>query len=203
VCVGYRDESTLIFRHENDKLERKLATSRRRSSDSTSLSSNSLPSNSLPSNSPLPGSSPASSAHDDLNELARSLASHSLAGPEEIRAEEQAVSGFFDKFVMYPCSQGSSPGFLEHLPCMFTESNVENRVALRWAVRAAAYANAAAGGHDQLAREKAIKCYGLALSTLHTSLTQSKMAADDHVLMTVVVLDLFEVSSSAADCALY
>ncbi len=42
---------------------------------------------------------------------------------------------------MYPCNQTSSPGFLEHLPCMFKEVNIEGRYALRWAVQAAGYAD--------------------------------------------------------------
>ena len=108
--------------------------------------------------------------------------------------ENQAVSEFFEKFVMYPCNLGSSPGFLEHLPSMFKEVSVENRVCLRWAVLAAAYAGHSKDKNSIHLNEKAVECYGRALSALSRSLADPKMAPDDYILMTIVVLDLFEVS---------
>ena len=103
------------------------------------------------------------------------------------------MSHFFEKYVMYPCNDGSSPGFLEHLPVLFEEVKAGERLALRWAVRAAAYAslskdqdNAALGNH-------ALKCYGLALSAIRDALAAPHTAPDDYILMTVVILDLFEV----------
>ena len=95
---------------------------------------------------------------------------------------------------MYPSNNGSSPGFLEYLPVLFEEVNVEKRLALRWAVRAAAYANLS-GNHSLGAlSSKALHCYGLALSALAESLADTRTPPDDYILMTVVVLDLFEVS---------
>ena len=96
---------------------------------------------------------------------------------------------------MYPCNHGSSPGFLEQLPGLFGEVNSEGRLALRWAVRAAAYASLSNERDDPTLGNNAIKCYGRALSALAESLADTNAAPDDHILMTVVVLDLFEVGS--------
>ena len=96
---------------------------------------------------------------------------------------------------MYPCNHGSSPGFLEQLPGLFAEVKSKGRVALRWAVRAAAYASLSNEQDDPTLGNNAIKCYGRALSALAESLADIKAAPDDHILMAVVVLDLFEVGS--------
>jgi hypothetical protein len=109
--------------------------------------------------------------------------------------EEQAVDTFMEKYVMYPCSQTSSPGFLEHLPCMFQEVNVNGRYALRWAVRAAAYADLSKDQDNDTLERKALQCYGLALSALGDSLATEGKVPDDYDLMTVVILDIFEVGS--------
>ena len=108
--------------------------------------------------------------------------------------EDQAVSQFFERYVMYPSNDGSSPGFLEYLPVLFEEVNVERRLALRWAVRAAAYANLSSDHSLGALKSKALHCYGLALSALAESLADTRTSPDDYILMTVVVLDLFEVS---------
>jgi hypothetical protein len=104
------------------------------------------------------------------------------------------VSEFFEKYVMYPCNNGSSHGFLEHLPSLFEEVKTEGRVALRWAVRAAAYASVSNDQGNKALIDNALQCYGLALAALGESLAEIHAAPDDYTLMTVVVLDLFEVS---------
>ncbi|KAK8060176.1 hypothetical protein PG996_010106 [Apiospora saccharicola] len=71
---------------------------------------------------------------------------------------------------MYPCNESSSPGFLEHLPSLFKEVNVEGRYALRWAVRAASYAEAARDSEGSHIVQNALHCYGEALSALGESL---------------------------------
>jgi hypothetical protein len=96
--------------------------------------------------------------------------------------------------VLYPCNKGSSPGFLEHLPSLFKETHVKPRYALRYAVLAFTYANSIDGLCDQVSKEKAFHYYGLALSALADSLKEVMLEPDDYVLMTIVVLDLFEVS---------
>lgn len=95
---------------------------------------------------------------------------------------------------MYPCNQGSSPGFLEHLPGLLGEVQFEEKLALRWAVRAAAYASLSNEQSSVALGKKALFCYGLALSTLAKSLADRHTVPNDLILMTVVVLDLFEVS---------
>ena len=197
VCSGYRDESSLIFRNENEKASRKHVR-RRASADSLTRSAASSQ-----------GSARYGTLRGDLG-----LEDSSLGGTVEFTgfkspypwvknvpqasapsAEDQAVSQFFEKYVMYPCNHGSSPGFLEQLPGLFGEVNSEGRLALRWAVRAAAYASLSNERDDSTLGNNAIKCYGRALSALAESLADTSAAPDDHILMTVVVLDLFEVGS--------
>lgn len=93
---------------------------------------------------------------------------------------------------MYPCNNRSSPGFLEHLPSLFKDVQVEGRLALRWAVRAASYASLSAESESPTIGNKALQCYGLALTALAEALADTKREPDDYVLMTVVVLDMFE-----------
>ncbi|KAH6668940.1 hypothetical protein B0J14DRAFT_657948 [Halenospora varia] len=114
-------------------------------------------------------------------------------------AEERAVSSFFEKFVMYPCKESSSPGFLELLPCLFEEVQREGRLALRWAVKAVSYASLAASLPATIeevevgkVRLKANECYGRALAALGETLRDKEERVSDYTLMTVVVLDLFE-----------
>ncbi|CAM1502040.1 Fc.00g040240.m01.CDS01 [Cosmosporella sp. VM-42] len=99
---------------------------------------------------------------------------------------------FMDKYVIYPCNSSSSPGFLEHLPGLFKEVNIEGRYALRWAVQAASFADLSKeqGSNDLTA--KALEHYGNALSALGKSLAEKGKTPDDYDLMTVVILDIFE-----------
>lgn len=108
--------------------------------------------------------------------------------------EDEAVSDFIDKYVIYPCSESSSSGFLEHLPSLFKEVNVKGRYALRWAVKATAFADRSTGGDDDDAAIKALEFYGRSLAALEKSLSTKGKAPDDYDLMTVVMLDIFEVS---------
>jgi hypothetical protein len=94
---------------------------------------------------------------------------------------------------MYPCNQGSSPGFLEHLPSLFREPRAEGRLALRWAVRAAAYASLSNDQDNTALGNKALQCYGRSLTALADALKKGEKSPDDYVLMTIVVLDMFEV----------
>jgi hypothetical protein len=95
--------------------------------------------------------------------------------------------------VMYPCNQGSTPGFLEHLPSLFKEFQTEGRLALRWAVRAAAYASLSKDQDNEALGNKALQCYGRSLSALGDALKDNTKSPDDFTLMTVVILDIFEV----------
>jgi hypothetical protein len=107
--------------------------------------------------------------------------------------EKRAVDKFFEKFVLFPCNSGSSSGFLEQLPCLFEEVQTEGRVALRWAVRAVSFASLSnEQGSEELGR-KAHVCYGKALEALGATLRNKEESVSDYTLMTVVVLDLFEV----------
>jgi len=107
--------------------------------------------------------------------------------------EDRAVSSFFNDFAVSPCNNSSTPGFLEHLPGLFNEVSIEGRFALRWAVLAAGYATLSKEYDDSRFSDLALKYYGRALSGLGRSLADFNGSPVDYVLMTVVVLDLFEV----------
>jgi hypothetical protein len=196
-CTGYRDEASLIFRSENDRAARK-SVRRRASTQSLSRSATSSETSSV---SRATGGILGANDPSDLS--ASEIASLDLSSPYPWAktvprtcvpsAENHAVSEFFERYVMYPCNNASSPGFLEYLPCLFEEVKTEGRLALRWAVRAAAYANISNDQGNAQLGQKALQCYGLALSALRESLADPQAAPDDYTLMTVVVLDLFEV----------
>ena len=199
LCAGYRDESSLVFRNSNDKAAR---PSVRRRASTQSLSrpkvSSQASSVSLAPQGILGAQSPFNLSAADV--FASNISSpypwakNVPQAPASSSAEDQAVSQFFEKYVMYPCNHGSSPGFLEHLPQLFKDINIEGRLALRWAVHAAAYGNLSNDHGNAAFANKALQCYGRALSALGEALTDPKTAPDDYVLMTVVVLDLFEVN---------
>lgn len=107
--------------------------------------------------------------------------------------EDIAVNQFFEKYIMYPCNQGSSPGFLEHLPSLFREFRNEGRLALRWAVLGAAYAGLSNDQDNATLGNKALQYYGMSLSALADALKANTNPPDDFCLMTVVILDIFEV----------
>jgi hypothetical protein len=214
LCEGYRDDTTLLFRSENEKAARHSANyqlTRRASFGSSPRSTTSSASNksSLKSPSRHQSQSTQSKKSSDLAELtvndigglkldspfpwAKSIPEKAMPS-----AEDQAISQFFEKFVMYPCNTSSSPGFLEHLPSLFKDVQVEGRMALRWAVRAAAYAGLSNESGSMTIGDKAVRCYGLALKALGEALKDPERVPDDYTLMTVVILDMFEVSTSSS-----
>ncbi|KAI1386066.1 uncharacterized protein F4822DRAFT_304531 [Hypoxylon trugodes] len=199
ICEGYRDEASIVFRYETNKVIEHAAavtasppctSSTRRSRRRSRSVGNRLDRS----------RSPAFVDPSDLTEQeakglelpnqfpwAKATPTHLQPPPEDVM-----VDRFMDKYVMYPCNETSSPGFLEHLPSLFKDVNVEGRFALRWAVRAAAYADLSkAQNNDELA-SKAFHCYGMSLSALGESLSLTNKVPDDYDLMTVVMLDIFE-----------
>ncbi|OAQ73740.1 Zn2/Cys6 DNA-binding protein [Pochonia chlamydosporia 170] len=172
LCIGYRDEADLIFQHETAKtvLRHRSEASSTSSSEPRRSRSQSLPrtdSESPPDISPI-----------------RPSASR----------EDAAIAGFFEKYILYPCTNSSSSGFLEHLPCLFKDVNVEGRHALRWAVQAAAFADYSRTADSEAAEltSLALECYGRALGKLGESMAERGKVPDDYDLNCVVVLDLFE-----------
>jgi hypothetical protein len=207
VCEGYRDEATDIFRYETARvIEHAKASqmpflpgtgsfspdSSRKRSKSFDGATNARGTSRVAGPNPVTGAlTPAEAAGARLNPplpWLRGVPTHL-----HVPVEEQATEQFLEKYVIYPCNQTSSPGFLEHLPCMFKEVNVEGRYALRWAIQAAAYADASKGQDGDALIRKALQCYGMALSALGDSLAVPGKVPDDYDLMTVVILDIFEV----------
>lgn len=193
-CEGYRDEASLTFRYETEKVIeharvaaalypttcRTASVVRRRSRSAE-------------------GRSPATPKGSADSSLLTYPWLKSTSENAQVQKEDRAVEQFMDRYVMYPCNETSSPGFLEHLPSLFMEVNVDGRCALRWAVRAAAYAEAARDSEGSRVAQKALHCYGEALSALGKSLAEAGKTPDDHDLMTIVVLDLFEARKAHAD----
>ncbi|KAK6530539.1 hypothetical protein TWF694_003881 [Orbilia ellipsospora] len=203
VCEGYRDEASIIFRYETDKVIEHARTSQGASAPSSQTSSTKKRSRSVDASSASNRSSSVPELTTDLSALAPeestglelcNLRPWLKEYPERLQppVEDQAVDHFMEKYVMYPCNQTSSPGFLEHLPCMFQDVNFDGRYALRWAVRAAAYADISKEQDSDALANKALQCYGMALSALGESLGKTGKVPDDYDLMTVVVLDIFE-----------
>ncbi|PMD47728.1 hypothetical protein L207DRAFT_416517 [Hyaloscypha variabilis F] len=204
VCEGYRDEASIIFRHETDKVIEHARASQTSSSPSLNATaqsaarkrSRSVDAASRQSSVPGKFSDPSALAAEEIIGVKlknpRPWLKERLPSEMIPPVEDQAVDNFMEKYVMYPCNQTSSPGFLEHLPCMFQEVNINGRYALRWAVRAAAYADLSKDQDSDVLSRKALQCYGMTLSALADSLATPGKVPDDYDLMTVVVLDIFE-----------
>lgn len=204
VCEGYRDDASIIFRHETDRViehvraslampppsskasSQPSARKRSRSVDAASRLSSYVPGQNADPSALAPGEATGIKLRNPRPWL-KGLPSEMMPP-----VEEQAIDNFMERYVIYPCNQTSSPGFLEHLPCMFQEVNVNGRYALRWAVRAAAYADLSKEQDSDILARKALQCYGMALSALGDSLATPGKVPDDY-LMSVVVLDIFEV----------
>ncbi|KAF4494195.1 negative acting factor [Fusarium agapanthi] len=111
---------------------------------------------------------------------------------EPVSKDEQITSMFMDKYVLLPCNESSSPGFLEHLPCLFKEVNIEGRYALRFAVQACAFADLSREQSPEELVKRSLEYYGYALGALGQSLAEKNKTPDDYDLMTVAMLDIFE-----------
>lgn len=203
LCVGYRDESDLLFENETEKVIQKIKTPgvvaqkmlKWPSPPSLSSTSSAGGRSRARSQSPSRNNTPASSitTPNFTDDMSESLAKGPAASYKTEEETEAAVSYFFDRYVLYSCNGSSSPGFLEHLPCLFKEVNIEGRHALRWAVKATALADVSRlEGSQPEAAAAAFDCYGESLSALRTSLSEKGKVPDDYDLMTVVVLDIFE-----------
>jgi hypothetical protein len=102
---------------------------------------------------------------------------------------------FIDKYVLLPCNESSSAGFLEHLPSLFKEVNIQGHYALRFAVQACAFADLSREQSSEALARKSLEAYGHALTALGQSLAEKHKTPDDYDLMTTVMLDMFEVYS--------
>lgn len=178
-CIGYRDEADLIFQHETDKV-----IYRNLGDVASSTASNITRSRSL---SRLDPTTPAQSSQSSFDSWQTDLTL-----PDEAE-DDPNITAFMDNYVIYPCTESSGVGFLEHLPCLFKLVNIEGRYALRYAVQAAAYADASRQQNSNSDTKKALEYYGKALSALSQSLAEKSKVPDDYDLMTVVILDIFEV----------
>lgn len=201
ICEGYRDEASIVFRYETDKVIARADTAATASSSTTPSRRPRRKSWSTSDESDWTWTSTALADPSDFTEEeAASLNLHGLhpwvkTTPSHLRPspEDEVVNRFMDKYVLYPCNETSSPGFLEHLPSLFKDVNVEGRFALRWAVRAAAYADLSKAQDSDFLAKKAFHCYGMSLSALGESLSAKGKVPDDYDLMTAVMLDMFEV----------
>jgi hypothetical protein len=109
--------------------------------------------------------------------------------------DDQVANLFIDKYVLLPCNESSSAGFLEHLPSLFKEVNIQGHYALRFAVQACAFADLSREQSSEALARKSLEFYGHALTALGQSLAEKHKTPDDYDLMTTVMLDMFEVYS--------
>ncbi|OTA95462.1 hypothetical protein M434DRAFT_28786 [Hypoxylon sp. CO27-5] len=198
ICEGYRDDTAVVFRSENEKVIEHANAAAALSSTSSKVSrrrSRSTDNKSNSSRLPTTFTDPSNLTEREAANLkllepfpwVKNVPTHLRPAPED-----EVVDRFMDKYVIYPCNETSSTGFLEHLPSLFKEVNVEGRFALRWAVRAAAYADLSQAQNNDALASKAFHCYGMALSALGESLSTPNKVPDDYDLMTAVMLDNFE-----------
>ncbi|KAI0379214.1 hypothetical protein F5Y04DRAFT_272079 [Hypomontagnella monticulosa] len=201
ICEGYRDEASIVFRYETEKVIERVDTAAAIASSSSNSSRRSRRKSWSTNNEPdRARSSTALADPSDLTEEEAAglnlpdMHPWAKATPSHLRPslEDEAVNHFMGKYVLYPCNETSSPGFLEHLPSLFKDVNVEGRFALRWAVRAAAYADLSKAQDSDFLAKKAFHCYGMSLSALGESLSARGKVPDDYDLMTAVMLDIFE-----------
>ncbi|KAF5593486.1 negative acting factor [Fusarium pseudocircinatum] len=191
LCVGYRDEGDLMFQHETAKVVLKSQTCT--PSNSSRSSSSKSPRDNRTRSKPVERASESSfSSTASINLPAAFPWLKDQAKTEPVSKDEQIASIFMDKYVLLPCNESSSPGFLEHLPCLFKEVNVEGRYALRFAVQACAFADLSREQSAEELVKRSLECYGFALSALGQSLAEKNKTPDDYDLMTVVMLDIFE-----------
>ncbi|CAH0054547.1 unnamed protein product [Clonostachys solani] len=185
-CVGYRDELDLCFQDQTQQTVQKIGLVSQQFNEKTC---------------PIPSRNHRARSRSLDRIKARPVQHHTaLASPqlyggghnEELK--DEAVSTFLDNYVLYPCNESSSPGFLEHLPGLFKEVNVSGRLALRWAVEAASLADHSCRKNDADSARKALQQYSQSLNALGKSLSKNGKEPDDYDLMTVVVLDIFEAS---------
>ncbi|KAG7411787.1 hypothetical protein Forpe1208_v008972 [Fusarium oxysporum f. sp. rapae] len=191
LCVGYRDEGDLMFQHETAKIVLKSQTSTA-SNSSRSNSSNSPRDNRTRSRSVERASESSFSSTASINLPAAFPWLKDQSKTEPVSKDDQIAKIFMDKYVLLPCNESSSPGFLEHLPCLFKEVNIEGRYALRFAVQACAFADLSRELSSEELVKRSLEHYGHALSALGQSLAEKNKTPDDYDLMTVVMLDIFE-----------
>ncbi|CVL00194.1 hypothetical protein FPRO06_08346 [Fusarium proliferatum] len=194
LCVGYRDEGDLMFQHETAKVVLKNQASTP-SNSSSSSSSKSPRENRTRSRSVERAPESAFSSTTPVNLPAAFPWLKDPPKTESASKDEQIANIFMEKYVLLPCNESSSPGFLEHLPCLFKEVNIEGRYALRFAVQACALADLSREQSSEELVERSLELYGYALSALGQSLAEKNKTPDDYDLMAVVMLDIFEVNT--------
>jgi hypothetical protein len=206
-CTGYRDlaERNFVFKDENEKTA--LVSQRKSQRDTTSSSSTDIFSTGEVPTTRLPG---LDEDEIDLSSLQLLdiglnptpwLKPDTMFDPSTPATKEKLITDtFFERYVIPPCTSNSTPGFLEYLPMLFEEVPIPGRTSLRHAVRAASYASLAASLLDRPEDQSQIRryadtYYGHALRSLGEMLGSEKdeEKVSDYALMTIVVLDLFEV----------
>jgi hypothetical protein len=205
-CTGYRDlaEKNFVFKDEN---ERTALVSQRKSwvSETSSLSTATLSIGKAPTMSPQGFDDddfdlPALQILDINNPTPWLKPSTTVNLSTSSTGEKHIIEAFFQQYVIPPCTANSTPGFLEYLPMLFEEVAIPGRTSLRHAVRAVSYASLAASLSDHPENQNQVRryadtYYGHALQSLGEMLASEKdeEKVSDYALMTIVVLDLFEV----------
>lgn len=111
---------------------------------------------------------------------------------------QYSISRFVHHFVEPPSPAGL-PGYLEFLPAMLNSADKSLQTSLL-ATSLAALANIS--GMQQLHTESRIQ-YGRALRSLQSSLRDKSISTDDHTLVSIMLLQKYEVSGCVSVATLY
>lgn len=189
-CTGLPDDVDLVFRSENAVAQRNSRRARGESSINRSISTYAADAQTEAVTAPsLPTTYPS---YDDLKRWYPWLSARALAHPPEPlkRAiETRAVERVFVDWILFPRSDGLSPGYMHDFPKLYSEA--EPGSVLWFAVRALAFADLKDAG-------AARRAYGSALNRLQRIATNDQEFSSNHVLAALLLIDNFEVTSYQA-----
>jgi hypothetical protein len=185
-CPGYPNEWDLTFRSENKKVQARLQASQAAAPQDVgrhlaSHSSHNYIQQSV---------SQQKRNHERLLNLSRILHDDS---------EVHAIRLFFQDYVLTPCSDKRSRGWLNFLPRLYEAA--PHDPVLQPALFAAAYANIAQKTESPDFSIKAISYYNVSLEMINKVLSDRLIATSDVAMTAVLLLGLYECinSTNAAD----
>ncbi|KAE9375204.1 hypothetical protein N431DRAFT_369426, partial [Stipitochalara longipes BDJ] len=170
-CSGYRDPLAMMFKDQNSKL-----SSKRKLSNATG------------SRSP---STPRRFSQNIVFESSSDLQSELSFTPGW---EEQAVSFVFHNYVSEDNESASSRGLFDYLPALYRKS--EPGSILADAVIALGMVCIANSNRDSALLNKAILKYSATARAVSTSLGDIELAKQDGILISVLLLGIFEANAS-------
>lgn len=181
LCSGYVEESSFIFRSENESARRRAHRAR------------ALPSSEIDQPSTI----------NNVFETVIGIRSSGHASPSGRRtfntllpfisppAEQQAFYAFIKDFVLFP--ESPARGYMEYIPTEYEKGSKDS--CLGFTVSALSLAHLARRTGDPELMAKARHGYSKALTATNASISSSLHSRDDRTLMAVLLLCFFEVGS--------